>query len=193
MTSSGVGRPVSGTAAAGYQRDGQPTQKGVCGSPKRAVINEFRQRANAIAGSSGRKKSTREIGVRQRVCGAYERPRVRLAGRNVKKTRVRDKEASPRASRKIICRLQEGQSKIQKLEKLVGKGEPRLVLCNGNCEEGSQQRLRRRPLRWSWPPVLYGQFSTRASPEPELATADGVRVLVQRFRLRSDTWRLAGD
>lgn len=113
---------VSGTAAAGYQRDGQPTQKGVCGSPKETVINEFRQRANAIAGSSGRKKSTREIGVRQRVCGAYERPRMRLAGRNVRKTGARDKEASPRASRKIICRLQEGQSKIQNLEKLVGKG-----------------------------------------------------------------------
>lgn len=90
--------------------------------PRKTVINEFRQRANAIAGSSGRKKSTREIGVRQRVCGAYERPRMRLAGRNVRKTGARDKEASPRASRKIICRLQEGQSKIQNLEKLVGKG-----------------------------------------------------------------------
>lgn len=37
------------------------------------------------------------------------------------------------------------------------------------------------------PPSFMGNFPT--SPEPELATADGV----QRFRLRSDTWRLAGD
>ncbi|KAL6909026.1 hypothetical protein GGI43DRAFT_165983 [Trichoderma evansii] len=33
----------------------------------------------------GRKKTTREIGVRQRVCGAYGRPGMRLAGGNVRK------------------------------------------------------------------------------------------------------------
>lgn len=76
-------------AAASYQRDGRRTTKVVSGSSvgaeQDAVISEIRRRANAIAGSFGRKTTTREIGVRQRVCGAYERPRMRLASGNVRK------------------------------------------------------------------------------------------------------------